>query len=232
MQLRRYYSFTHHQLCQISFLSIKIPHLINSKTAAFKTTWKLLLCCSTMICKVVNIWLFLCWVCCVVLGQKLVLRIILDMYIYAYSRAIWAHFRRNAGKKNRQTWEQISLRPRPVALSFKHFILPELHLPYSRLLYLAPNDSRYWQLYRFDLKIQTFHALFHTDHNVLLGAPTDFGKTVAAELAMLSVFESSSLWCRSAILSLPRERIVDWHQRLDLGFGRRCIYVGDEQSAW
>ena len=98
-QNRRYYSFTHHQLCQKIFLPIKIPHLIDGKTAAFKTTWRLLLCCSTMICKVVNIWLILCWVCCVVLGQKLVLSTILDLYIYACLRAIWAHFRRNAGKK-------------------------------------------------------------------------------------------------------------------------------------
>ena len=35
---------------------------------------------------------------------------------------------------------------------------------------------------------QIFHTLYHTDHNVLLGAPTGSGKTVAAEIAMFRVF--------------------------------------------
>ena len=35
---------------------------------------------------------------------------------------------------------------------------------------------------------QAFHALYHTDENVLLGAPTGSGKTISAELAMLRVF--------------------------------------------
>lgn len=36
---------------------------------------------------------------------------------------------------------------------------------------------------------QAFHALYHTDENVLLGAPTGSGKTISAELAMLRVFK-------------------------------------------
>ena len=36
--------------------------------------------------------------------------------------------------------------------------------------------------------LQAFHALYHTDENVLLGAPTGSGKTISAELAMLRVF--------------------------------------------
>lgn len=35
---------------------------------------------------------------------------------------------------------------------------------------------------------QAFHTLYHTDENVLLGAPTGSGKTISAELAMLRVF--------------------------------------------
>ena len=37
---------------------------------------------------------------------------------------------------------------------------------------------------------QAFHTLFHTDENVLLGAPTGSGKTISAELAMLRVFRA------------------------------------------
>ena len=35
---------------------------------------------------------------------------------------------------------------------------------------------------------QAFHALYHTDASVLLGAPTGSGKTISAELAMLRCF--------------------------------------------
>lgn len=35
---------------------------------------------------------------------------------------------------------------------------------------------------------QIFHALYHTEENVLLGAPTGSGKTISAELAILHAF--------------------------------------------
>lgn len=38
------------------------------------------------------------------------------------------------------------------------------------------------------MHVQAFHALYHTDENVLLGAPTGSGKTISAELAMLRIF--------------------------------------------
>lgn len=38
------------------------------------------------------------------------------------------------------------------------------------------------------IQTQIFHTLYHTDTNVLLGAPTGSGKTVAAEMAMFRVF--------------------------------------------
>ncbi len=37
---------------------------------------------------------------------------------------------------------------------------------------------------------QAFHTLYHTDENVLMGAPTGSGKTISAELAMLRVFRA------------------------------------------
>jgi len=36
--------------------------------------------------------------------------------------------------------------------------------------------------------LQAFHTLYHTDNNVLLGAPTGSGKTISAELAMMRLF--------------------------------------------
>jgi hypothetical protein len=34
------------------------------------------------------------------------------------------------------------------------------------------------------VQTQIFHTVYHTDHNILVGAPTGSGKTMAAELAM------------------------------------------------
>jgi replicative superfamily II helicase len=38
------------------------------------------------------------------------------------------------------------------------------------------------------LWMQAFHTLYHTDDNVLLGAPTGSGKTISAELTMMRLF--------------------------------------------
>ena len=86
------------------------------------------------------------------------------------------------------------------AISFQHLILPEHHPPHTELLDLQPlpitalKCPQYELLYKFThfnpVQTQVFHTLYHSDHNVLLGAPTGSGKTVAAELAIFRVFNN------------------------------------------
>ena len=165
-----------------------------------------------------NIWLFLCWVCRVVLGQKLVLSTILDIHICEqFGHILGEILERKTGRlgsrlaSGRGPW-----RCHSSTWSYSS----STHLIHDCST-SALNDSRYRKLYRFDLMTLTFHALFHKDHNnVLLGAPTGFEKTVAAELAMLRVFESSCRWCHSTILSLASEAGAGFGTQLRLCGGQ------------
>ena len=65
-----------------------------------------------------------------------------------------------------------------------------------------------------------FHTLFHTDSNVLIGAPTGSGKTIMSELAMLRVFKNtpkSKIIYVAPLKALAKERIIDWKKRLEKG---------------
>lgn len=74
----------------------------------------------------------------------------------------------------------------------------KMHFSLSDLLELQPlpvtalKAPEFQKLYSFThfnpIQTQIFHCLYHTDNNVLLGAPTGSGKTIAAEIAMMRVF--------------------------------------------
>lgn len=81
------------------------------------------------------------------------------------------------------------------------FSLSEL-LDLQPLPVTALGNREYESLYKFThfnpIQTQIFHTLYHTDTNVLLGAPTGSGKTIAAEMAMFRVFNkypSSKVGC-------------------------------------
>lgn len=78
------------------------------------------------------------------------------------------------------------------------YVVSMLPCGFSELLDLQPlpitalGNPEYESLYKFThfnpIQTQIFHTLYHTDTNVLLGAPTGSGKTISAEMAMFRVF--------------------------------------------
>ena len=113
-------------------------------------------------------------------------------------------------------------------ISFQHLILPEKHPPHTNLLDLQPlpksalDNPLYQSLYpKFDyfnpIQSQIFHTLYYSDKNVLLGAPTGSGKTIAAEIAMFKVFRDypeGKVVYIAPLKALVRERMDDWRVRL------------------
>ena len=127
-----------------------------------------------------------------------------------------------------------------VTVSFRHLILPDRHPPHTDLLDLAPLPKSALQhegfeaVYRFahfnPIQTQAFHVLYHTDANVLVGAPTGSGKTLLAELAILRLLRTtvndggggrgrgagrrSKTVYIAPLKALARERLHEWRKKL------------------
>ncbi|GIY50588.1 activating signal cointegrator 1 complex subunit 3 [Caerostris extrusa] len=123
-------------------------------------------------------------------------------------------------------------------IDFRDLILPQHRQPHTDLLDLVPlpitalKNSKYESLFKFEffnpIQTQIFHTLYHTDHNVLLGAPTGSGKTIAAEIAMFRVFNEfpdCKIVYIAPLKALVRERIEDWKIRFQQHLGKK-----DEQN--
>lgn len=80
-----------------------------------------------------------------------------------------------------------------IILFFYTLVCTEL-LDLQPLPVTALGNREYESLYKFThynpIQTQIFHTLYHTDTNVLLGAPTGSGKTIAAEMAIFRVFNN------------------------------------------
>lgn len=125
-------------------------------------------------------------------------------------------------------------------VSFRDLIMPlftQQGNQHTNLLNLHPiavkalKDPAFESLYQSHfshfnpLQSQMFHALYHTDKNVLVGAPTGSGKTIVAELAILRLLKQhprdhTSKQMRPKIVyvapqrALARERLLDWQRKL------------------
>ncbi|CAM6105785.1 unnamed protein product [Calypogeia fissa] len=122
------------------------------------------------------------------------------------------------------------------AVSFQHLILPELHPPHTELLDLRPLpitalgnkacEDRYKFSHFNPIQTQAFHILYHTENNVLLGAPTGSGKTISAELAMLHLFNTQpdmKVIYIAPLKALVKERMDDWQKTLVPALGKKLV---------
>lgn len=145
-----------------------------------------------------------------------------------------------------------------IIIIFKLDLLELQPLPVTAL-----KDPVFENLYTFShfnpIQTQIFHCLYHTDNNVLLGAPTGSGKTIAAEIAMFRVFKQYPK-CKVIFLfninfptdfvifnvckyvnlfqvvyiaplkALVRERINDWKNRLERRIGKKVVELTGDVS--
>ncbi|KAJ2954701.1 hypothetical protein O0L34_g3002 [Tuta absoluta] len=130
-----------------------------------------------------------------------------------------------------------------LPLSFQDLILPETHPPHTDILYLQPlpvkalKNPAYEALYPFShfnpIQTQIFHTLYHSDNNVLLGAPTGSGKTIIAEIAMFRAFNNYP-GCKvvyiAPLKALVKERMKDWSVRLEGHLGMKVVELTGDVS--
>lgn len=125
-----------------------------------------------------------------------------------------------------------------AALSLQNLALPQREPPHTELLDLRPLSvrkvlkSEYSALFTSSfshfnpIQTQVFHSAFHSDVNMLVGAPTGSGKTAIADLAILRSFESNPGKCIvyiAPLKALVRERVEDWKRRFTGGLGKAVV---------
>ncbi|KAK4997051.1 Pre-mRNA-splicing helicase BRR2 [Elasticomyces elasticus] len=125
-----------------------------------------------------------------------------------------------------------------IAVSFQKLVLPEKFPPHTPLLDLQPlpvaalKRPDYVKLYpdwnEFNkIQTQAFNALYATDENVFVGAPTGAGKTVCAEFALLRHWTKPD--SGRAVYVAPFQEVIDarlkdWQARLgDVAGGKRIV---------
>lgn len=123
-----------------------------------------------------------------------------------------------------------------IPIPLQGIVLPDKHVSHTELLNLTPlplaclGNPDYESLYRFQhfnaVQTQCFHTAYHTDTNMLVGAPTGSGKTNIAELAMLRLFNirpKAKCVYIGPLKALVSERMKDWKVRMEGKLGRKTV---------
>lgn len=134
-----------------------------------------------------------------------------------------------------------------LPVPFKHLILPEKFPPPTPLLDLqalplsALHNKEFESLYSSTIqtfnKIQTqvFQALYTSDENVFIGAPTGSGKTICAEFALLRLWskrEQPRAVCIEPYQEMVDQRVAEWRQKFSkVQGGKEIVSLTGETSA-
>lgn len=130
-----------------------------------------------------------------------------------------------------------------LPVSFRHLILPEKNFPPTELLDLQPlpitalRNSKYESLYsekfpQFNpIQTQVFNAVYNSDDNVFIGAPTGSGKTIIAEFAVLRLFQQNPEG--RCVYLVPRDALAelifaDWHNKFGQLLGKKVVLLTGE----
>lgn len=130
-----------------------------------------------------------------------------------------------------------------LPVSFRHLILPEKNFPPTELLDLQPlpitalRNSKFETLYsdkfpQFNpIQTQVFNAVYNSDDNVFIGAPTGSGKTTIAEFALLRLFQQNPEG--RAVYLVPKDALAelifaDWHNKFGQCIGKKVVLLTGE----
>ncbi|KAK1376654.1 hypothetical protein POM88_032847 [Heracleum sosnowskyi] len=129
---------------------------------------------------------------------------------------------------------------------FRYLVLPEKYPPTTELLDLQPlpvtalrnlsYESLYQEYKHFNpVQTQVFTALYNTDDNVLVAAPTGSGKMICAEFAIMRNHLRSDHDVMRAVYiapveSLAKVRYNDWNRKFGKGLGMRVVELTGETA--
>lgn len=114
-----------------------------------------------------------------------------------------------------------------ITLDLSEVMIHTEKMEYTDLLNLRPlpistlNNKDFEDIYSHisffnPIQTQVFFALYHTDNNCIIGAPTGSGKTIISELAVLRIFKENpngKVVYIAPYKALAKERIRDWRKR-------------------
>lgn len=128
-------------------------------------------------------------------------------------------------------------------VSLKNLLKPQNESLTTRLLGLRPLPIKAFQnpaiekIYNFKyfnpIQTMAFHALYHSDKNIFMGAPTSSGKTLISEIV---IFESLKRRPGSKIIyiapmkALVKERVNDWSKRITPVTGQTIVELTGDNN--